>query len=56
MTMVYTVHYILRDQFASDFSSSFSDNNLPSSYKSDSDIFKDTLKYQDRAANTISQG
>ena len=45
MTIVYTIRYTLRDQFASNSSSSFSDNNLPSSYKSDSDVFKDTLKY-----------
>ena len=55
VTMVYTIRYILRDQFEPDSSSSCLDNDLPSSDKSDSDVFENTLKYQDRAVNTISQ-
>ena len=56
MTIVYTIRYMLRDQFAPDFSSSSSDDDLSSSDKSDSDVFENTLKYQNRAINTIGQG
>ena len=55
VTMVYAIRCTLRDQFKLDSSSSCLDNDLPSSDKSDSDIFKNTLKYQNRAINTISQ-